>query len=597
MHRITSADALSSTAAASAVATAASDRILPSTVPESPEHAEDCEQGDQDAWDDVPLLQPSRKSKHTFNLSALNPAQLNDHHTSTAWREAIASLRLAAPVTVQAISQFAHILVIMSAVGHIGVDELAAVAVGWTWFNLVRSFCFGLSGAYDTFGSQAFGAGNKVMVLSWAITAIFALLLVNIPVSVGMWYAGDAARVFFQQDANVCQKTATFCRFMIPGLFPWSLVTILMKFLQVQGQMWAPAICTVAAIMVHVPGTLLLVHYLGFAGAGWAVVVMRTAHLSFTIVYLLTLGRRYSRLDQPDPFEPRQEGDEEKGSIRQQGAPLLQPQKSDSASSLRAAYTKDTWEDSDQSAASSTEQQSAVHYSAHELDSHGSQSALLHQAEMHDNQGNEHFEEDRQDLAEQGSKHQTQELLVAAPMQAQQSQHELLDSDQSDSSDQVSISAQHLPQQLQQQQQHVKPLPLQIPQACDLDKEASAVSLVSADGVLSIKQTVLFSLHPARLWAFLGLGIPGGLASSVQSAAYEVTTAMAGVLGTIQIDAHTTMLSVSDILFTFLGYGFGVGCTIRVGQLLGSQRPAQAKLAGAHLVIATTSHWHYKAGE
>ncbi len=102
----------------------------------------------------------------------------------------------------QAISQFAHILVIMSAVGHIGVDELAAVAVGWTvrlhwlslshsfplhstacivtamralagcfhslnncllqWFNLVRSFCFGLSGAYDTFGSQAFGAGNKV---------------------------------------------------------------------------------------------------------------------------------------------------------------------------------------------------------------------------------------------------------------------------------------------------------------------------------------------------------------------------------------------------------------------------------------------------
>jgi len=35
--------------------------------------------------------------------------------------------------------------------------------------------------------------------------------------------------------------------------------------------------------MVHVPGTLILVHYLGFAGAGWAVVLMRTAHLSFTI--------------------------------------------------------------------------------------------------------------------------------------------------------------------------------------------------------------------------------------------------------------------------------------------------------------------------
>ena len=32
----------------------------------------------------------------------------------------------------QAISQFAHILVIMSAVGRLGVDELAGIAVGWT---------------------------------------------------------------------------------------------------------------------------------------------------------------------------------------------------------------------------------------------------------------------------------------------------------------------------------------------------------------------------------------------------------------------------------------------------------------------------------
>ena len=219
-----------------------------------------------------------------------------------------------------------------------------------------------------------------------------------------------------------------------------------------------------------------------------------------------------------------QEGDEEKGSSRQQGV----PQKGDSASSLRAAYTKDTWEGSDQSADSSTEQQPALHHFGHELDAHGDQSAPLHQAEMHDNQEDEVSGENRQDFAQQASK--SQELLAEAPMQAQQSQDELSDSDQPDSSDQVSISAQHLPQQ-PQQQQHLKPLSVQIQQAYSLDKEASAVSLVSADGVLSIKQTVLFSLHPSRFRAFLGLGILGGLASSVHSAAYEVTTAMAGVLG------------------------------------------------------------------
>ena len=39
----------------------------------------------------------------------------------------------------------------------------------------------------------------QVLVMSWSITATFSLFLVYVPVSVGMWYAGDAARVFFQQ--------------------------------------------------------------------------------------------------------------------------------------------------------------------------------------------------------------------------------------------------------------------------------------------------------------------------------------------------------------------------------------------------------------
>lgn len=60
----------------------------------------------------------------------------------------------------------------------------------------------------------------------------------------------------------------------------------------------------------------------------------------------------------------------------------------------------------------------------------------------------------------------------------------------------------------------------------------------------STRQLVVFSLRPSRLWAFLGLGIPGGLASSVQSAASEVTTAMAGVLG----EAHACQVVLADML-------------------------------------------------
>ena len=70
-----------------------------------------------------------------------------------------------------------------------------------------------------------------------------------------------------------------------------------------------------------------------------------------------------------------------------------------------------------------------------------------------------------------------------------------------------------------------------------------------------------------------------GLTTSVLLMKMLMTSVLLSA-GTIQIDAHTTMLSVSDILFTLLGFGFAVGSTIRVGQLLGAQRPAQAKLAG-----------------
>ena len=79
------------------------------------------------------------------------------------------------------------------------------------------------------------------------------------------------------------------------------------------------------------------------------------------------------------------------------------------------------------------------------------------------------------------------------------------------------------PQQQQQQHQLVE---------SHTSRQAGAVSHVTeADDQWSTTQLVMFSLRPSRLWAFLGLGIPGGLASSVQSAAGEVTTAMAGVLG------------------------------------------------------------------
>ena len=49
------------------------------------------------------------------------------------------------------------------------------------WFNLVRCFCFGLSGAYDTLGSQAYGSGNKVITTASILISKYNSVAVVLP--------------------------------------------------------------------------------------------------------------------------------------------------------------------------------------------------------------------------------------------------------------------------------------------------------------------------------------------------------------------------------------------------------------------------------
>eukprot|EP00891_Asterochloris_glomerata_P006992 jgi/Astpho2/6992/Aster-x1413 len=264
--------------------------------------------------------------------------------------------------------------------------------------QLNRSFMFGLAGAYDTLGSQAYGGGNQVMVLTWAITATAVLSVIAIPISVSMWYAGAAARTLFNQGEDVAQKTQLFCRMMIGGFPAWIATTVLVKVMQVQNKMWPPALTTFAAMLLHMPTTWACVHYLGFAGAGWAVIVMRNVHLLLTAAWLATAGR-----------------------------PCI---------------------------------------------------SLIVQEGTHDCKG--------------------------------------------------------------------------------LDEEETAGLLQTcADGSGS-----------------------RGLFTSIRGAAGELTTAMAAILGTVEVDAHTTVLSLFGLLITLTAWGIGCASTIRIGNLLGAGHVQQARLSG-----------------
>lgn len=102
MHRVTSAEALSTSAGH--VRTA---HPIPvhDFLPHISEALERLHEPEQNESDNVPLLQGrsshlSQKSMLAFGIS---PPSIQDgeKHTSTAWREAAARLKLSAPITVQ----------------------------------------------------------------------------------------------------------------------------------------------------------------------------------------------------------------------------------------------------------------------------------------------------------------------------------------------------------------------------------------------------------------------------------------------------------------------------------------------------------------
>jgi Na+-driven multidrug efflux pump len=79
---------------------------------------------------------------------------------------------------------------------------------------------------------------------------------------------------------------------------------------------------------------------------------------------------------------------------------------------------------------------------------------------------------------------------------------------------------------------------------------------------------------------FGALAGPGAFMMAVEAWAFEITTLLAGYLGTVPLDAHLTMLQLATLAFLSLPFAVAVASTIRVGNLLGAGHPRAAKTAG-----------------
>ncbi|KAG2434531.1 hypothetical protein HYH02_012198 [Chlamydomonas schloesseri] len=178
-------------------------------------------------------------------------------------------------------------------VGHLGVTELAAAALGNTYFNLLWFFLLGCSTALDTLGSQAFGANDYSSLLTWTYASTVVLSGLCGVTAVGLWYGREVAVHLFFQEPAVAELVGQFCRWLIPGLWPMMWSVVAMKFMQTQNVMLPPALVAAGTCMFNVASNALFIHYLGFKGAPMATSFSRFVQFFVYVVVVVTLQHKH----------------------------------------------------------------------------------------------------------------------------------------------------------------------------------------------------------------------------------------------------------------------------------------------------------------
>ncbi|CAK0774062.1 hypothetical protein CVIRNUC_004130 [Coccomyxa viridis] len=368
-----------------------------------------------------------------------------------------AILILCGPACIQLGFQQAVLVTNQIFAGSLGADALAAAAIGFTLFNLCWYFLLGVGSALDTLASQSYGAGDRAGVISWAITAAIVMSIVGVPVAVALFYGGPIAMHVFQQDAAVSGLVQTYTRGMLPGLWPYIWSCVIMKALQAQNLMWAPAAVTVSMFFVNIAFNASLVSTCGFTGAAYAQSASRIAQFLLLTGHVLTFGRACLSFEREVLADEYPEKDPSTGKL------------------IRDAIAEDV--------------------SAHKgLRSNGAPETQSPFAE------NSHGPE--------------------AP------------------------------------------------------KEAAPVVPYAQPGLKAI-------LADAVQWDsfrdFLALGLPGGFMMQLEGNSYDITTLLAGLLGTVQVDAHNAMLTLCEFSYVALPFGIATAATIRVGNMLGAGNHKTAK--------------------
>ncbi|XP_004488731.1 protein DETOXIFICATION 19-like isoform X1 [Cicer arietinum] len=188
----------------------------------------------------TPLLLPKQNRRHHWWDKILDI------------EEAKHQLLFSLPMILTNLFYYLITLVSVMLVGHLGELQLAGATLANSWFSVTGvALMVGLSGSLETLCGQGFGAKEYHMLGIYLQGSCIISLIVSIIISI-IWFYTEHILVFLHQSQDIAKTAALYMKFLVPGLFAYSILQNILRFLQTQSVVMPLVILSAFPALVHV---------------------------------------------------------------------------------------------------------------------------------------------------------------------------------------------------------------------------------------------------------------------------------------------------------------------------------------------------------
>ena len=119
-----------------------------------------------------------------------------------------------------------------------------------------------MNGAMETLCGQAYGARMYHLLGLYLQSSLIMSTVVSVLISV-VWLFTEPILLFLHQEPEVSHAAAVFIRYQVPGLFAYSFLQCLLRYLQTQSIVVPLVVCSMVPFVLHIAVNYLLVNVVG----------------------------------------------------------------------------------------------------------------------------------------------------------------------------------------------------------------------------------------------------------------------------------------------------------------------------------------------